>query len=74
MTDWTEQAPYLALFGAAMTEGQWAVFDLRGLRPYFAVSSNREAHPDLAELVFRFDALVVAPRFNPSTPMIPLPF
>ncbi len=72
--DWTADSPYLGRFAAAMEDGSWGVFDLRPLRPFFASSKNREAHPELAELVYRFDALAVAPKFHEVEAMIPLPF
>ncbi|ANM29344.1 hypothetical protein ABI59_06665 [Acidobacteria bacterium Mor1] len=72
--DWTAESPYLARFAAAMGENAWGVFDLRPLRPFFAAGKNREAHPELAELVYRFDALAVAPKFHEVEAMIPLPF
>jgi len=72
--DWTEEAPYLARFAGHASGSEWSVFDLRALRPYFAAERSREAHPDLAEIVFRFDALALAPAFSAATPMIPLPF
>ena len=74
MTDWSANVPYLQRFAKAMPAGQPAVFDLRPLRGYFAVESNRAADPELAELVFRFDALGLMPEFTDATPMIPLPF
>ena len=72
--DWAEESPELALFGRHMTEGQWGVFDLRGLRPYFTSDRRRQAQPELADLVFRFDVLAVAPEFHAATPMLDMPF
>ena len=71
--DWTEESPELALFGRHMTEGQWGVFDLREMRPYFASDRRRQAQPELADLVFRFDVLAVAPEFHAATPMLDMP-
>ena len=72
-TDWAEDAPYLALLDEHRTGEDWAVFDLRELRPYFAARSHREEHPDLSDIVFRFDALLLAPVFHAATETVPLP-
>jgi hypothetical protein len=72
--DWTESSPELRVFGEHLADGPWGVFDLRTLRSFFAVEKNREAHPEIAELVFRYDSLALAPVFHAATPMIDLPF
>lgn len=73
-SDWAEQSPYLARLDAHRPEGAWGLFDLAAMRPFFAVKANREAHPDLAETVFRFDALLLAPVFHAADALTPLPF
>lgn len=72
--EWAEESPYLARFSRYLEEGKWGVFDLRGLRRYFAAERNRGAEPEIAELVFRYDALALAPLFHAAEPMIDLPF
>lgn len=56
-----------------MTEGPWTVFDLRPLRAWFHSPRNRRANPELAEMVFHYDVVVLAPEFTGSTPMGEMP-
>lgn len=72
--DWIEAAPHLSRFADLLEEDAWGLFDLRPLRPHFAVDRNRRAEPELAELVFRYDVLLLAPLFHAAEPMIDLPF
>ncbi|MDX1503099.1 MAG: hypothetical protein R3325_12135 [Thermoanaerobaculia bacterium] len=72
-SDWAEEAPALAMLDAHRPEGAWALFDLRPLRSHFASSKRREQNPDLADYVFRYDALLLADRFHAAETLVPLP-
>lgn len=71
--DWAEEAPYLALLDSHRPDDAWALFDLRPLRSHFASAKRREEHPDLADLVFRYDALLLADRFHAAEALVDLP-
>jgi hypothetical protein len=72
--DWTDQSATLALLAPFTDETRWSLFDLRQLRQHFAARTHRENHPDMAELVFRYDVIAIAPVFHPAKAMIDLPF
>lgn len=55
---------YLRPFLDRAAEQGWTLFDLRPLRPWFHRDANREADPELAELVFRYDALAMRQEVN----------
>ena len=56
-------------------EAEWAVFDLRPLRPILHSESVAGAHPELADLVWGFDMMVLTRRFTaaPRLPDVPAP-
>lgn len=52
---------------AAMPDSaDWAVIDLRKLRPVFHRDDNAGAHPDLAEWVWQYDLVVLTREFTPA--------
>jgi len=72
--DWTESSTWLKRFEAAMPgESEWALFDLRPLRPIFHDSENAVGRESLAELVWGYDLLVVARSFTRSEPLPGVP-
>jgi hypothetical protein len=54
------------LLDRAADEG-WTVFDLRPLRPFFHRDAHRETAPELADLVFRYDALAMRQQMNEAS-------
>ena len=56
-----------------MEEGAWSVFDLRPLRPYFSPPSRFAGQRELAEFVFRHDAVALAPLFHAAVPLVAEP-
>lgn len=73
-SDWTDDSPHLARFADAMPDGaDWAVFDLRPLRPIFHRRANVEGREALAELAWGFDLLVLARRFTRAEPLPGVP-
>jgi hypothetical protein len=74
VTDWTERTPWLSRFEQAMPDGaEWAVFDLRPLRPLFHDADNAAGREALAELAWGYDLLVVARRFTRAVPLPGVP-
>jgi hypothetical protein len=72
--DWTESSPHLARFERAMPENaDWAVFDLRALRPIFHDRANAAGREALAELVWGYDLMVVAREFTRAAPLPGVP-
>ncbi|MGK7294517.1 MAG: hypothetical protein ACNS61_01660 [Candidatus Wenzhouxiangella sp. M2_3B_020] len=72
--DWTESSPYLDRFEAAMPEdSEWAVFDLRALRPIFHDRDNADGRGALAEIVWGYDLLVLAREFTRAEPLPGVP-
>lgn len=72
VTDFEATTPWLAPFYEAL-EGDAAVFDLRPLRPLLSAPSAQALNPELHDLVFRFDALLLVAEFDATTPLIPMP-
>lgn len=63
--DWTADSPVLARLARAMPENaEWAVFDLRPLRPLLHDKAVAQAHPELAELTWGYDVMVLARQFT----------
>ncbi len=57
--------PYLPRFASRVPDdGSWVVFDLRPLREIFHDPSAREDRKALAEMVWRFDVLMLTERFT----------
>lgn len=57
--------PYLPRFESRVPEdGSWTVFDLRPLRKIFHDPATRENREALAEMVWRFDVLMLTERFT----------
>lgn len=71
--DWSEMASYIGRLDAQRPDDAWGVFDLRPLRTHFASAKRRDEHPDLADLVFRYDAVLLADRFHAAEALVPLP-
>lgn len=46
---------------------------LTKLRPILAISNAKTAHPDLHDIVFRYDFLLTLPEFHPSESLVPMP-
>jgi hypothetical protein len=63
-SDYTARQPPLELLKHRMPSEGWLVVDLRAFRPYFHADSRREAQPEIAAMVFRFDAIAVAPELH----------
>ena len=70
--DFEASSPHLRPFFDAL-EGTATVFDLRELRPFLSSDSAKRTHPELHDLAFRFDALLLVSEFNASEPLFPLP-
>lgn len=74
--DWTADSAVLGRLARAMPENaQWAVFDLRPLRPVLHAEVVADAHPELAELVWGYDVMVLARQFTAAhrLPGVPAP-
>ena len=65
--------PKTRLLFDAMPEGEACVFDLAALRPVLSRTATKQAHPELHDLAFRVDALLLLPELTASEPLIPLP-
>jgi hypothetical protein len=66
-----DQAPHFAPLLAALGSDQWVVVDLRALRPYLHRRQNRERHEELAQMVFRYDAVIVTTVLRSSADLVP---
>ena len=66
--DVATQVPHLAPVLAAGPADDWSVVDLRPLRPWFHSAAAREGHADLADTVWAYDLVVVAPVFHSAAP------
>ena len=74
LDDWTESSPWMKRFEAAFPDGSdWAVFDLRPLRPVFHDVDNAKGRESLADLAWGYDLLVVARSFNRAKPLPGVP-
>lgn len=71
ISDYRDQITYLQPLLDSMGDAVWTVFDLRPLRPWFHRETHRAENPELAEVVFRYDALAVAPRVHESVLLAP---
>jgi len=67
------RAPHLQRFVDAMGDAEWAVFDLRPLRPIFHQERNQRGREGLNGYVWRLDALVIADEFTQAKPLPGVP-
>lgn len=70
-----EHDPMPMLAEASGIDDDWRLIDLRPLRDHFHTESNAQRHPELAELVWRYDMVALAPTFTPAErlPGVPAP-
>jgi hypothetical protein len=71
---WRERSPYLVPAFDLVPEDGPVVFDLSPLRPLLTQRGNLSPElQELQEIALRYDALVLYPRFHPSTPIVAVP-
>lgn len=63
-SDTLDSVPHLAPVLSRVEGDDWAVMDLRALRPLFHSESGRAGHEALADTAWAYDLLVVAPVFR----------
>ena len=74
VSDWIASSPHLERFSDVMPDdAEWAVFDLRSLRPVFHRAANAEGREELADLVWAYDLLVVGRSFTRAQPLPGVP-
>lgn len=69
MVDLAKAAPQYAALGEAVAgvpADQWVVVDLSALRPWIHQAANRQGREQVAEVIWRYDAVLLAPEFTPA--------
>lgn len=68
--DLSSRIEYLRPLLDRADDGPWTVFDLRPLRPFFHSGDHREAHPELADLAFRYDVVVLGGELHAARDLV----
>lgn len=69
--DWARDEPVWRIIREQVDPRQpWTVFDLRPLRPYFHLAANQQGNEQLANTVWNYDLVAIAPEFHPAEALV----
>ncbi|HNO79654.1 MAG TPA: hypothetical protein PKN33_16525 [Phycisphaerae bacterium] len=72
-TDLVSETSPIRHFSQPGNESESQLFHLAELRSILAESKTKTAYPELSNLAFRYDFLLVLPEFHPSEPLVSIP-